>query len=154
MAVLLSQNIGTTKCRFIVTFFAFKPRKIICILILILAFLTFDCEAPWTLCVTLWTIKSHSSLLHKVTVYHFSKIKHHLPLSMCFTFIGLLTLLLSNNLKLPGNEANYGQYHNGKQYFIWDIWAMCMNCYDPSTNPTQRQALAGIFGKPTSTPTS
>lgn len=22
---------------------------------------------------------------------------------------------------------------------------MCMNCYDPTTNPTQRQALAGIF---------
>lgn len=63
---------------------------------------------------------------------------------MCFTFIGLLALLLSNNLKLPGNEANYGQYHNGKQYFIWDIWAMCMNRYDPTTNPTQRQALAGI----------
>lgn len=21
---------------------------------------------------------------------------------------------------------------------------MCMNCYDPTTNPTQRQALAGI----------
>lgn len=74
----------------------------------------------------------------------FLKIKHHLPLSMCFTFIGLLTLLLPNNLKLPGNEANYGQYHNGKQYFVWDIWAMCMNCYDPTTNPNQRQALTGI----------
>lgn len=123
-----SQNIGTTERKFIVMFLALRPRKIIGVLILLSAFQASDCEASQnTLCntsdwktVVLFFIKS-------LYTFFFSKVKHHLLLSMFLTFIGLLTFLLSNNLKLPGNEANYGQYHNGKEYFIWGIWAMCTN---------------------------
>lgn len=124
-----SQNIGTTKCIFIVTVLAVKPRKIIGVLILLSAFQTSDWEASQnTLCNTLdWKTVVLFFIKSLYTFFFFPKVKHHLLLSMFLTFIGLLTFLLSNNLKLPGNEANYGQYHNGKEYFIWGIWAMYMN---------------------------
>lgn len=143
-----AQNIGTTKCKFLLTPLALKSRKIIGVLIPLLAFLTFDCKAsqisfsntPVRKIVVLFCIKSSYTIF-------FPKVKHPPPLSMFLTFIGLLTFLLSNNLKLPSNEANYGQYHNGKEYFIWDIWAMCMNRlwsnHQPNPKTSSRKHFLG-----------
>lgn len=110
------QNIGTTKHKFLLTPLALKSRKIIGVLIPLLAFLTSDYKAS--------QISLSNTSVRKIVVLFcvkslytifFFKVKHLPPLNIFLTFIGLLTFLLSNNLKLPSNEANYGQYHNGKE---------------------------------------
>ena len=95
MALPPPQNIGTTKHKFLLTPLALKSRKIIGVLIPLLAFLTSDCKAS-QISLSNTSVRNIVVLFYIKSLYtiFFFKVKHLPPLNIFFNFYRLADIFI------------------------------------------------------------